>query len=140
MNNTLDLPDNYSGQWKRTTVRNLFADIPNGVWHLGLGTRIQGTYCTQINPMQCVDLAGVKLHYKRGGYIVAPRAGLPVGNLMPEFLARLHPMTYKEQHLEVCPNCLSMAAVQAEMLGQNKYPIKKLLDALRGTRAPATEV
>lgn len=134
---TADQPDNYTGIWNRHRVRYLYVDPAAGLWHLGVGEEYQGTYCTRMNPMRCVDLAGVTLHYKRGGYVVIPRAGITVGDLMPETLERRYPMTYKEQHLEVCPNCLSMAAVQAEMLGQRAYPLRRLLNELEGTNTPS---
>lgn len=134
---TADQPDNYTGIWNRHRVRYLYADTTTGLWHLCVGTPHEGSYCTHMNPMRCVDLAGVRLHYKGGGYVVVSRAGLPVGNLMPDSLARRHPITYEEQHLEVCPNCLSMAAVQAEMLGQRAYPLRRLLNELEGTNTPS---
>lgn len=134
---TADQPDNYTGIWNRHRVRYLYADTTTGLWHLCVGTPHEGSYCTHMNPMRCVDLAGLKLHYKDGGYIIVPRAGLTVGTLMPDSLARRHPITYEEQHLAVCPNCLTMAAVQAEMLGQRAYPLRRLLNELEGTNTPS---
>ena len=107
-----------------------------GVWHLGVGDEYEGTYCTRMNPLARIDLAGVKLHYRNGGYLIVPRDGAEVSTFMPHQIARLRPMTYHHQTPEVCPDCLSMAVVTAEMNGQNTYPVKRPLNALEGTNTP----
>lgn len=132
-----DQPDNYTGIWNRHRVRYLYVDTAAGLWHLGVGDEYQGTYCTRMNPLACIDLAGVKLHYRNGGYLIVPRDGAEVSIFMPHQMARRKPMTYHEQVPDVCPDCLTMAAVTAEMIGQNTYPVKRLLKALVGTSTPA---
>jgi len=132
-----DQPDNYTGNWNRHRVRYLYVDPAAGLWHLGVGDEYQGTYCTRMNPLARIDLAGVKLHYRNGGYLMVPRDGAEVSIFMPHKMAQLRPMTYHGQVPEVCPDCLTMAAVTAEMNGQNTYPIKRLLKALAGTETPA---
>lgn len=111
-------------------------DHAAGLWHLGVGDEYQGTYCTRMNPLARIDLAGVKLHYRNGGYLIVPRDGAEVSTFMPHQIARLRPMTYHHQTPEVCPDCLSMAVVTAEMNGQNTYPVKRPLNALEGTNTP----
>ena len=132
-----DQPDNYTGTWTRHRVRYLYVDPAAGLWHLGVGDEYQGTYCTRMNPLARIDLAGVKLHYRNGGYLIVPRDGAEVSIFMPHNMARHRPMTYHDQVPEVCPDCLTMAAVTAEMIGQNTYPLKRLLKALAGTDTPA---
>ncbi|WP_368920601.1 hypothetical protein [Corynebacterium striatum] len=134
---TADQPDNYTGIWNRHRVRYLYADTTTGLWHLCVGEPHEGSYCTHMNPMRCVDLAGVELRYTGGGYIIVPRDGAEVSTFMPHNVAQRRPMTYHDQALEVCPNCLTMAAVTAEMNGQNAYPVKRLLKALAGTSTTA---
>ncbi len=134
---TADRPDNYSGTWNRHRVRYLFADTTAGLWHLGVGGHYEGSYCTRMNPLGRIDLAGVKLHYRNGGYRIIPREGGEVSIFMPDRVAMRRPLTYRNQVLEVCPHCLTMAAVTAEMYGQNTYPVKRLLKALAGTSTPA---
>ena len=90
-----------------------------------------------MNPLACIDLAGVKLHYRNGGYLIVPQDGAEVSIFMPHKMARRKPMTYHGQVPDVCPDCLTMAAVTAEMIGQNAYPVKRLLKALAGTDTPA---
>ncbi len=131
-----DQPDNYSGIWNCHRVRYLFADTTAGLWHLGVGGQYEGTYCTRMNPLGRVDLAGVKLHNHRGGYRIIPQAGGEVSIFMPDQVAMRNPMAYRNHVLQICPDCLTMAAVTAEMYGQNTYPVKRLLKALEGISTP----
>ena len=62
-----------------------------GVWHLGVGDEYEGTYCTRMNPLARIDLAGVKLHYRNGGYLIVPRDGAEVSIFMPHQIARRRP-------------------------------------------------
>ena len=92
-----------------------------------------------MNPLARIDLAGVKLRFRNGGYLVVPRDGAEVSIFMPHKMAQFRPMTYHGQVPDVCPDCLTMAAVTAEMNGQNAYPVKRLLKALAGTDTPANK-
>lgn len=132
-----DQPDNYHGIWCQHYVRYLFADTTEGVWHLGAGGYQDGTYCTRMNPRGRVDLAGQKLFYLNGGYCIPSREGGKVSIFMHHKSINPVVLPYRKQVLQPCPDCLTMAAVTAEMYGQNTYPVKRLLKDLERVKTPA---
>lgn len=133
-----DMPDNYTGNHGQTRVRFIALDIYNTA-HLWIPTdptamarRDTGTYCTGGNPTDIYKLDNVRIRTKRGT-ITAPSNGAPLGML----IQLAEPLKSSSgTDLPICSNCLTMAAVQAEMRGQNKYPIKRLLDELDGIATP----
>lgn len=127
-----DQPDNYQGSHHRTHVRWLALDPWNLIAHLWIpndkraGNFHVGTYCTGGNYRDLVDLKGFKLHGDMAGYIVGSNTGFTVGALN----TRGHALSLNGDPLELCPACMTMALTQAEMQGQNKYPIKGLIAAM----------
>ncbi|MDK4290229.1 hypothetical protein [Corynebacterium pseudodiphtheriticum] len=132
-----DQPDNYHGAWCQHYVRYLFADTTEGLWHLGVSGYQDGTYCTRMNPRGCVDLAGQKIYYSNGRCFKIPRQGVKVSIFMHHKSINPVVLPYRKQVLQPCPDCLTMAAVTAEMYGQNTYPVKRLLKDLEHVKTPA---
>lgn len=127
-----DQPDNYQGSHHRTRVRWFALDPWNLIAHLWIpdsdraGNFHVGTYCTGGNYRDLVDLKGFKLHGDLKGFIVGSNTGFTVGALN----TRGHALSLNGDPLELCPACMTMALTQAEMQGQNKYPIKGLIAAM----------
>lgn len=113
-----DQPDTYTGIWNRVKITHIVPDSHQGVYHLIMpGDKVR-TFCTVTNPLWA---CATKRPETIGAYIQG-RADK----------WRLHGGPI----LAPCSDCLTLAAVEAEMRGQNKYPIQRLLDALARTHTP----
>lgn len=108
-----DQPDPYTGQWTRAHIHKVSPDTHHGIYHLGVGDGSTGSYCTEFNPRWWCDLTSTQSPTVSVGRIIQGRAQV-----------RIH-----GHQLQPCPQCLTMARVQAEMTGQ-RYPVRRLLDAL----------
>ncbi|MCS4531336.1 hypothetical protein N7326_02400 [Corynebacterium sp. ES2794-CONJ1] len=124
-----DQPDHYTGTWNRVHVHTLYPDTSAGVWHLSLPDVQAGSYCTQFNPVAACPLPGKTLRLRTGGYFIVERKGITVGRLMRYH--QLIELGYHETALQPCPDCLTMAGVAAEMIGQSQYPVKTLLKQMK---------
>ncbi|BAC18966.1 hypothetical protein HMPREF0290_2193 [Corynebacterium efficiens YS-314] len=113
-----DQPDTYTGIWNRVQITHVVPDSSRGVMHLVMPKDTVRTFCTTTNP---VWVCTTRRPETIGAYIQG-RADK----------WRLHGGPI----LTPCPECLTLAAVEAEMRGQNKYPIQRLLDGLARTTTP----
>lgn len=110
-----DRPDPYAGIWNRTRIFKVSPDTSEGIYHLGVGDGSTGSYCTVFNPRAWCDL--------------------PQRVTVGRIIRGQCPTAFNGQLLQPCPQCLTMARVQAEMAGQ-RYPVQTLLDALDRLPAP----
>lgn len=126
----LDQPDNYSGNHHLVSVAYMSLDTSTYtghllMWHPGAPNGIP-SYCGRKNPCKVIRLKKLLKHH------CAPTIG---------HIARVVDWgSYNGHDVTICPDCLSMALCQAEMLGQRAYPIKTIMremDALPGKHTPA---
>ncbi|EEI62383.1 hypothetical protein [Corynebacterium glucuronolyticum] len=138
----LDQPDRYTGNWHTVKITHISLDYMEGMCHLMMKDNPSGSYCGVFNPCTVYDLRGLNLgatgkHHAHRGYFVDSH-GLPVGNLTPgAYIGRLYAMRNgKRVYLNPCPACLTLACVEAEMIGQRDYPVKTLMTKIE--RLPDT--
>lgn len=128
-----DQPDTYAGTHTNTRVRWTSADLTHGVYHLCIHTsddeyqQRRGTYCTRFNPVHTFDIGNTRTVNAAGESLYYPREGATAGHL----IAQQPLYGYQGAHLTPCPDCLTLAAVQAEMRGQNTYPVVTLCQQLQ---------
>lgn len=134
---TPDQPDNYTGHHTATRVTWVSLETtPHGHYtgHLMPGaspTRPTGSaYCARLNPRLLIDLTGVKYSTSHGGYGLIDCRGAVVG----WFLDRPSSMRYMGTPVKWCPDCVTMAAAEAEMVGQRAYPVRTLVGRLMEQR------
>ncbi|MFV8381181.1 hypothetical protein [Corynebacterium hindlerae] len=116
----LDQPDNYTGNHTLVKVRELSLDqlthtLHLVMWYPGAPDHMP-TYCGRKNTRRLVDAKRLLNHH------TIPTIG---------HIARQPGWgAYNGHELTLCPDCLSMAMCQAEMLGQ-RYRVKTTIDAMR---------
>ncbi len=128
-----DQPGDYTGRWNQVRIRELFPDTAANVWHLALCEPVRGSYCGTFNPCHRYTLAGLLAHYVSGGTYLIPPEGLSVGHLVRN---TLKPWALNGNVLTICPDCLSMARAEAELISQPKYRLRSLLRQFEGTSTP----
>lgn len=122
-----DRPDNYTGLHNRVHIRMGSVDPHTMTLHLCTGRgETSGTYCTTLNPLARVDLTGMRYDLPNGGYGLTSPGGATVG----ELLGRIRRLQWRGQPLTICPDCLTMARVEAEMISQRAYKVKTVTDAM----------
>lgn len=127
-----DLPDTYKGQHTTARIRWVTLETKDSAYigHLIPGAShscpTSGSYCTRFNPLMAVDLCGFQYSLPNGGYAVVPIGGEAVGR----FITHMTNVRYLGAPVSWCSDCLTMAACEAEMIGQRDYPVKKLLRQL----------
>lgn len=125
----LDQPDNYSGNHHLVSVAYMSLDTIAYTGHLLMwypgAPQGMPTYCGQKNPCKVISLEKLLKHHR------------------PPTIGQVADVTgwgtYNGHDVTLCPDCMSMAMCQAEMLGQ-RYKIKttiQAMDALPGKQKHA---
>lgn len=112
----LDQPDNYSGNHHLVSVAYMSLDTITYTGHLLMwrpgASQSMPTYCGQKNPHKVISLKKLLKHHCK------PTIG-QVADITDWG-------SYNGHDVTLCPDCMSMAMCQAEMLGQ-RYPIKTIM-------------
>ena len=130
---TPDQPDNYTGNHTARTVR--WVALQPGTTTTGhlIPAHTQNsepagtTYCTQYNRQNLSDLAGIRFTTPHGKRTVPPTE-IPLPVFLQATKAHHH-----GKPVQWCTHCLTMLAVEAEMIGQRAYPVKRLLAGMDKT-------
>lgn len=128
-----DQPGDYTGCWNQVYVRTVYPDTSTGVWHLGLPEEMRGSYCGAFNPLWRCILPGMPLTTTHGGTVTVGTQGVTVGQLIR---GMFKPWKFRGTALTICPDCLTMARAQAELISQPKYRLRGLLKQFDGTNTP----
>lgn len=124
-----DMPDNYHGNHSASRIRwvSIESHHTTATGHLlpgGMNGNKGTTYCTRYNPVWLIDLHGLKYTSPNGIQVVTG------GVALPELLHGLTRVAFQGAAVVWCEHCLTMLAVEAEMIGQRDYPVKRLLSAM----------
>lgn len=128
-----DQPGDYTGCWNQTYVRTVYPDTHTGVWHLALTEEMRGSYCGVFNPVWRRKLPGSRIPTIHGGVCTVGPQGVPVGQLIR---GTFTPWKFRGTALAICPDCLTMARAQAELISQPKYRLRGLLKQFGDTKTP----
>ncbi|EEI27912.1 hypothetical protein [Corynebacterium glucuronolyticum] len=141
--NRLDMPDHYTGNWHTVKLTHISIDFHEGICHLMMKASPQGSYCTRFNPRRVYNLTSTRLSATKGWWkehgLYVNHSGLSPAAFMPEHMDGGHLCATVDGHrmiLTPCPDCLTLACVEAEMIGQRDYPVKTLMNKIE--RLPDT--
>lgn len=128
-----DQPGDYTGCWNQVHVHTVYPDTDAGVWHLALPENLRGSYCGIFNPVWRCELPGTQLTTTHGGVCTVGPQGVTVGQLIR---GTFNPWKFRGTALAICPDCLTMARAEAELISQPKYRLRGLLRQFDGTHTP----
>ena len=120
-----DRGDRYNGSWSAGRVDRINFDATRGVWHFLTITGETETYCTRFTPGATIFIID------RFEEIDGQRIRFPGKPLRELITGELQGFTHDGAVFPWCPDCLSMAAVEAEMISQPAYPVQSLMEKLQ---------